>query len=137
MKSGNLRARLTKAEKNLITLTPIQIEILIGCLLGDACLERRLVTHNARLRFDQTFPEHASYLMYLYSMFYYLTGSKGPSVNIRKPDPRTNKIYSSISFKTLLLPCLNFYHDLFYDPLLGKIIPSNIEDYLTPRSLAF
>ena len=136
IKSGIKRAKLTNNEKNLITLTPIQIEILIGCILGDASLERRLPTHNTRLRFDQTFPEHAPYVMYLYSIFYYLTGSS-PSINIRKPDPRTNKIYSSMSFKTLSLPCLNFYHDLFYDSILGKIIPSNIENYLTPRSLAF
>ena len=74
---------------------------------------------------------------HFYSIFYYITGSKGPSINIRKPDTRTNKIYSSIAFKTLSLPCFNFYHDLFYDPKLGKIIPTNIEEYLTARSLAF
>jgi LAGLIDADG DNA endonuclease family len=137
IKEGNRSARLTNIEKNLIFLTPIQKEILIGCILGNACLELNSPTHNSRLRFYQTFPEHASYIKYLYSIFYYLTGSKGPSINIRKPDPRTNKIYSSMAFKTLSLPCLNFYYDLFYDPILGKIIPSNIEDYLTPRSLAF
>lgn len=67
VKSGNRSARLTNAEKLLITLTPIQKEIVIGCILGDASLERALPTHNARLRFDQTFPAHASYIMYLYS----------------------------------------------------------------------
>ena len=72
--------------------------------------------------------------MYLYSIFYNLTGS-GPKVYIRKPDLRINQIYSSIAFKTYSLPCLNYYYELFY--LNGiKIIPKNIAELLTPRSLA-
>lgn len=90
---------------------------------------------NARLRFDQTFPEHTTYLMYIYSRFYNL-GGKGPKVYIRKPDKRTNKIYSSMQFKTLALPCLNYYYDLFYEEG-KKIIPSNISDLLTARALAY
>ena len=62
--------------------------------------------------------------------------SKGPKVYIRKPDLRTNKIYSSIQFKTLALPCLNYYKDLFYKDG-KKIIPTNINDLLTARALAY
>jgi hypothetical protein len=51
--------------------------------------------------------------MHIYSQFINLAG-KGPKVYIRKPDKRTNKIYSSMQFKTLALPCLNYYYDLFY-----------------------
>lgn len=51
--------------------------------------------------------------MYIYSQLSNLAG-KEPKVYIRKPDKRTNKIYLSIQFKTLALPCLNYYHDLFY-----------------------
>ena len=34
------------------------------------------------------------------------------------------------------MPCINFYHDLFYK-LGKKRIPSNILEFLTPISLAF
>lgn len=38
-------------------------------------------------------------------------------------------------YKLIFLPCLNYYYDLFY--LNGiKIIPKNIAELLTPRSLA-
>lgn len=127
--------KLSKIERESTSLDQIQKEILIGTILGDASLERNKPSHNTRLRFDQTFPMHASYLMFLYSHFYNLTGS-GPKVYIRKPDPRTNKIYSSIAFKTYSLPCLNYYYELFYKNGT-KIVPSNIEELLTPRVLAF
>lgn len=51
--------------------------------------------------------------MHLISLLINLCG-KCPKVYIRKPDIRTNKIYSSIQFKTLALPSLNLYKDLFY-----------------------
>ncbi len=133
-KSVGNKFKLSKLERESISLNKIQKEILIGTILGDASLERPNSTHNTRLRFDQTFPTHAPYLMYLYSKIYNLTGS-GPKIYIRKPDLRTNKIYSSIAFKTYSLPCLNYYYELFY--LNGtKIIPKNIAELLTPRSLA-
>lgn len=56
------------------------------------CIYRTPV-HNARIRFDLPFPNHASYLMKIYSYFYNLTG-KGLTVLICKPDKRTGKIYS-------------------------------------------
>ena len=73
--------------------------------------------------------------MYLFSHLINLCG-KEPKVYIRKPDLITNKIYSSIQFKTLALPSLNYYRDLFY--IDGKkIIPANISDLLTARALAY
>jgi hypothetical protein len=120
-------------------LTPLQQDVLVGCMLGDAYIERAKSTHNARLRFDQTFPMHASYLMLLYGIFYDLT-SKGPSLHIRKPDKRTGNVYSSLAFKTVTLPCLNIWHSLFY-PLSRcldfKIVPPNIGELLTARALAY
>lgn len=92
--------------KQAAQLTPLQQDGLVGTMLGDASIERAKPTHNGRLRFDQTFPMHASYLMLLYGIFYDLT-SKGPSVHIRKPDKRTGNVYSSLAFKTMTLPCLN------------------------------
>ena len=124
-----------KEYKSKVILSDIQKDILIGTILGDSSIEKRSKSHNARLRFDQTFPDHATYLMFIYSHFSNL-GGKGPKVYIRKPDKRTNKIYSSMQFKTLSLPCLNHYYDLFYKEG-KKIVPSNIGDLLTARALAY
>ena len=44
--------------------------------------------------------------------------------------------YSAYMFQTLVFPCFNFYHDLFYKQG-KKHVPYNIEKYLTPISLAF
>ena len=137
IKTISRRKKLSDREskKLLVELTDVQKDILVGTLLGDASLELYGRSINARLRFDQTFPNHASYLMNLYSNFYNLAGA-GPKVYIRKPDVRTNKVYSSLQFKTLAYPCLNYFYNLFYKDK-KKIIPSNISDWLTARALAY
>ena len=50
--------------------------------------------------------------------------------------PRTEKVYNSIRFSTLSLPCLNDYYELFYKDG-RKIIPNNISELLTARGLAY
>jgi hypothetical protein len=64
-KSVGNKTKLSKFERESISLSQIQKEILIGTILGDCSLERPKPSHNTRLRFDQTFPTHATYLMYL------------------------------------------------------------------------
>lgn len=59
-----------------------------------------------------------------------------PVILIRKPDKRTGKIYKSIYFRTLTLPCLNEYHNMFYKNKV-KIIPENLDKLLTPIGLAY
>lgn len=59
-----------------------------------------------------------------------------PVILTRKPDKRTGKIYKSIYFRTLTLPCLNEYHNMFYKNKV-KIIPENIDKLLTPIGLAY
>ena len=54
--SLNKKYLLSNKEKKEIKLTDLQKQILVGVMLGDAHLERVKVSHNARLRFDQTFP---------------------------------------------------------------------------------
>ena len=132
---GNYSSRQVNSQKSLIKLTSLQTDVLVGILLGDASLERRKSTHNTRLRFDQTFPGHASYLMMLYGIYYNLTLS-GPTLFIRKPDKRTGNVYSSLAFKTISLPCLNEWHSLFY-PEGIKVVPDTIADLLTARALAY
>ncbi|RYX78149.1 hypothetical protein EON69_00085 [bacterium] len=125
-----------------IPISIIQKEIIVGTLLGDASLERRKPTHNTRLRFDQTYPDHNLYIQSIYHVFQNLTGPLGvPKIYIRKPDKRTGKVYMSIAFKTRALESLNCFYDLFYTyDSLGKrrkIVPTNIGDLLTSRALAY
>ena len=42
----------------------------------------------------------------------------------------------TLYFRTLAMPCLNYYHELFYVNK-KKIIPRNLEELLTARGLAF
>jgi hypothetical protein len=127
--------RLTKEFKESYSLTNEQKEALVGIILGDGSLERRKTTHNTRLRIEQAYPEKESYLLSVYELFKFLTFSP-PKIVIRKPDKRTGKIHKSMSFKTVHMPCLNYYYDLFYDNSI-KVIPENIHELLTARGLAY
>lgn len=130
-------------------------EVIVGTLLGDASSaerERNKPTHNARIRFEQSYPNHEAYLLSLYEIFSNICG-KAPRIISRKPDKRTGKVYQTISFKggaTLNFEALNYYFELFYiynTTTVGKdskeakrrkikIVPDNIQDLLTPRALA-
>ncbi|RYE27645.1 MAG: hypothetical protein EOP45_00400 [Sphingobacteriaceae bacterium] len=121
--------------KTMVQLTQLQIDVLVGTMLGDATMERAQINHSPRLRFEQTFPMHAAYLTNLYIIFMGLVG-KHPTVVTREPDSRTGSIYSTIRFSTLAFPCLNYYFDLFH--FMGKkVVPSNIVSLLTPQALAY
>lgn len=118
-----------------IVLTPLQKDIIVGTLLGDACAERKKMTHNTRLRFEQSYPAHNDYLLSIYEALKSLTKA-GPGVVTRKADKRTGLVYLSIAFKTRALSILNPYYDLFYVDN-KKQVPSNIQEYLTPAVLAY
>lgn len=125
-----------------IPLTTIQKEIIAGTLLGDASLERNKPTHNTRLRFDQSYPEHAPYLQSLYTIFQNLTGTLGaPNIHTRKPDKRTGKVYTTIAFKTRALESLNPFYSAFYvynnNGKRRKVVPIIIKELLTSRALAY
>lgn len=112
-----------------------QKEAIIGVILGDGHLERIKLSHNTRLRIDQSYPEKEKYLMHLYNLFEPMV-NKLPTITTRKADKRTGKVYQSMNFKTLAMPVLNQYHDLFYKNKV-KIIPRNLDQLLTARGLAF
>lgn len=106
------KPRATSPEKLAVTTTQVQKDILVGTILGDASLERIKPTHNTRVRFEQTFPTHAFYLTTLYVALMNLTG-KYPTVHTRKADKRTGNAYTTMSFKTLMFPCLNVFYDMW------------------------
>jgi hypothetical protein len=125
---------------NSIVLTSLQKDVLVGTILGDASMERVKPTQYTRVRIDQTYPAHNSYLLSLIDIFKNLTGTP-PRIHTRKPDKRTNKIYQTIAFKSLRLPCLNYLYDLFYQydesGKRHKVVPNNIKELLNARALAY
>lgn len=119
-------------------LSTEQKEALIGIILGDGYLERSKLTHNTRLAIDQAYPEKESYVNSLFELFRPMISpdTENPNIFTMKPHKKTGKVYRSIRFRTLVHPCLNEYHDLFYKNK-KKVVPANLQELLTARGLAY
>ena len=112
-----------------------QKEALIGLILGDGYLHRPKPTNNTVLFIEQSYPEKEEYLNFLYKLMEPVV-LNSPSIVTRKADKRTGKITQSLRFFTMAMPCLNYYHDLFYKNKV-KSVPRNLGELLTARGLAF
>lgn len=128
--------RLSAAERKLILMPDDIKDVLIGITLGDAHIVKRSSTSNARLMYAQTAISHKAYFEYVYSFFHSFCAKDYITKTKVSRDKRTNKIYSSISFTTMQLPCLNVFRELFYVSNV-KTVPNNIYELLTPKGLAF
>lgn len=128
--------RLSAAERKLILMPDDIKDVLIGILLGDAHIVKRSSTSNARLMYAQTAIAHKAYFEYVYSFFHSFCAKDYITQTKVFRDKRTNKIYSSISFTTMQLPCFNVFRELFYVSNV-KTVPDNIYELLTPKGLAF
>jgi LAGLIDADG DNA endonuclease family len=108
-------------------------------LLGDGHIQQRSVKGNSRFIYGQSSlrKHHLNYFNHVFELFKpYLS----KDFNVKEKtfsDKRTNKNYSSVNFATLSLPCFNFYKNLFYNYKNVKIIPLNINKFITPRGLAY
>ncbi|OTA73782.1 hypothetical protein M434DRAFT_88550, partial [Hypoxylon sp. CO27-5] len=106
------------------------ISLIIGSLLGNSYMEKN--EKGVRIVFIKC----SGNIEYLIQFFNYLSNigyckSKKPKLN--KVISKNNKVL--YYFKTETMPCLNYYHELFYKDGI-KIIPKNISELLTARSLA-
>jgi hypothetical protein len=128
--------RLSAAERKIIVMPDDIKDVLIGILLGDAHIVKRSSTSNARLMYAQTAIAHKAYFEYVYSFFHSFCAKDYITQTKISRDKRTNKIYSSISFTTMQLPCFNVFRELFYVSNV-KTVPNNIYELLTPKRLAF
>jgi hypothetical protein len=128
--------RLSAAERKIIVMPDDIKDVLIGILLGDAHIVKRSSTSNARLMYAQTAIAHKAYFEYVYSFFHSFCAKDYITQTKISRDKRTNKIYSSISFTTMQLPCFNVFRELFYVSNV-KTVPNNIYELLTPKGLAF
>lgn len=115
---------------------PLARDMLIGVLLGDAHIGRTGLD-KAYITFEQS-KKKLEYISYLHK----LTRESGFDIEELKTYTRTDvrysdKINQSLYFRTNSLEDLKPFADLFLNNEGKKIIPTNIADHLTPRSLAF
>jgi LAGLIDADG DNA endonuclease family len=112
-------------------------EFLIGTLLGDAHIGRTGL-NKAFISFEQS-SKKREYLNYLLNI---TKEGEIPLMdeNVReylRDDPRYKTTNRSLYFRTQSIEELKPMADLFLDREDKKIIPQNIADHLTARSLAF
>lgn len=110
--------------------------MLTGVLLGDAHI-RRVGADKAYITFEQSIKKR-DYLMHLHKLI--LEGGfevDEPKEYTREDHRYPDRTTSSLYFRTKSLSELKPLADLFLDNEGKKVIPANIVDLLTPRSLAF
>ena len=111
------------------------LSVIIGSLLGDGYANKRS-GEGIRICYRQSII-HKEYLFWLYNFFY----SRGYTSNLQpRQYTRTiknipEKKYYGFEFNTFTFRSLNWIHKLFYKNG-KKIIPLNINEYLTPLALA-
>lgn len=127
----NYNSKYWKNFKSTVPELPeFLFSVLLGTLLGDACMYKRGI--NANVKFEQSL-KHKEYLFHLYNLFELYTFSP--------PYERKNKDgeIKSYSFRTFTHPTFNQLYDIFYSKESKKFI-ENI-DYiiknLNPIVLAY
>jgi hypothetical protein len=132
---GSIRLIRGPSIKN-IQLTQELKEVIVGKILGDLGSERPNLNCNTRLQFKHS-DKQLSYIEHLYILF--KDYCKSPPVILLRFDdrPNRNKLYKSVKFNTMSLPCFNEFRELFYNKNGVKIIPRNLGNLLTARSIAY
>ena len=142
MKNNNNFGRRTfvryyrKSTKYDLELNAYLIEIIIGLMLGDLFAEKRNPNSNTRLQFKQSI-KNKVYIEHLYSIFKDYCNSEPKITTSIDQRPGKKDLNISIKFWKQSLPCFNQFRELFYDELGTKYIPSNLDELITPRSLAY
>ena len=107
-------------------------DVMIGLLLSDGSLERTSSTSGVRLSISFS-EKHKEYLEFLYKLYEPYINTKPALIKVY--NKKTDSYNNVLKFKTLTLPQLIYYYELFY--VEGKkLIPSNVEDLITPVGLA-
>lgn len=86
-------------------------EVLIGLMLSDGSLERTSDTSGVRLTISFG-KKHTEYLMFLYDLFKPYINTK--PTNIEVYNKKTNSYNNVVRFKTINLPQLVYFRELFY-----------------------
>ena len=126
-----MRSRTIEAYKTTLRLSDVQREILVGILLGDACLETQNAGVSYRLKIEQGIA-HADYVQHLYSVLREWVLSPPRS----KQGQTRGTTTLNLAFQTVSHHELSFYGELFYR-LRRKIVPDSVGDLMTARGLAY
>ena len=126
-----MRSKKIEALKLKLKLSDQQREVLVGLLLGDACLETQNGGKTYRLKIEQS-EKHQDYLQHLYDLFaeWVLT------------QPRKRQVHSgdfvsvNLAFQTVSHSAFRFYAQNFYGNQ-KKTVPKLIGHWLTPKALAY
>jgi hypothetical protein len=127
-----MRSRAIEAYKATLQLTPMQREVLVGLLLGDACLETRNRGRTYRVKVEQS-AQHESYVRHLYGLFRaWVLSPPHP----RQASASNGSVTTSWAFNTVSHAAFRFYAHQFYGDQ-GKQVPALIHKWLTPVGLAY
>ena len=126
-----MRSRAIEAYKTSLRLSDVQREMLVGILLGDACLETQNAGRTYRLKVEQGLA-HADYVRHLYEVL--------RDWVLSPPRPKQGQTRGvttiNLAFQTVSHEELRQFGELFYRER-RKVVPEQIEDLLTARGLAY
>jgi hypothetical protein len=127
-----MHSRTIETYKQTLQLTNEQREVLVGLLLGDACLESQNAGRTYRLKVEQS-AHHEAYVRHIYSLFrpWVLTPPR-----LREAKASNGKVTTSWVFQTVSHASFRFYAHQFYRER-RKCVPVLIQRWLTPRGLAY
>jgi len=127
-----MRSKAIEEHKKSLKLSKEQREVLVGLLLGDACLETQNGGRTYRVKVEQS-AQHEVYLRHLHSLF-------GPWVlsppHNKKCRASNGSVTMSWVFNTVSHAAFRFFAQQFYDERRKKV-PELIHRWLTRRGLAY
>jgi hypothetical protein len=146
---SQLPVYIRKFSSNNNTLTSYQrigphnldiISIIIGSTLGDTHLEKRKRGIGTRIIFEQS-NKNVEYLMWFHSYFSIRGYCNNQKPKLNKRIRKNGDVFFHYRINTYTFSSFNWIHEMFYkfnelENKLVKIIPNNIEEYLTPLAIA-
>lgn len=127
-----MKGRALKEYKESLVLSKEQHEVLVGCLLGDASIPRQAGKSGYNVKFEQQI-SNKDYVDHLYSIYAPFVGTPPKSRFISGGGANDR---ASIWFRTYRHDIFSFYYSAFYKDG-KKVVPDCIEEWLTPRGLAY
>src|SRR6266566_10060282 len=127
-----MRSRELEAYKNTLALSSVQREVLVGLLLGDACLETQNRGHTYRLKVEQS-ARHTADVDDLYALFQEWVRTP-PGARSKRAS--NGAVTTNLAFQTVSHSAFRFYAQQFYADG-RKSVPELIYHWLTPRGLSY
>lgn len=129
---ANSRVVISSSKKyDLLRQTPIntiQKQFLVGKLLGDGCLYKDTPKQNYKLSFGHC-EKQEEYFHWCIAMF-------DPFINGFHKSHQPEKNSTMLQTASICHQDLNMFGNMFYDNNRKKIIPTNLDMFMTPLALA-